>query len=357
MHPSLASKVVHGLREASRDPLLPETAIQIRGDKASAPSPVLTHWARQKLAMAPWFIEDSQGNLTTPLGSVFGVFALRTVFRGFFIGASFLPGAGLLLKKGHLALSVIGYYTSALHLVISFNALQGRVLITPVAGQPIVELPSDSMPVKLATGGTISSAGSAGYAPAPKGLQAVCAILNRNGEWVFEGRSRSHSVYWHELRQWVIESNIVPQWLDKFCRGCVYASVKVDESQYLEEGFEQLVEARHQAVYGGFGMDDWAFDQIINREDVYANVAARADHYKLLAYGILQDVLTGATDLFTYIQKQCPQELENLLPKICAMVYTPPFDLRKDFADTIDREVTQVPGCQRWLSKILAQAA
>lgn len=132
--------------------------------------------------------------------------------------------------------------------------------------------------------------------------------------------------------------------------------MKVDESQYIEEGFEHLVEARHQAIYGGFGMDDWAFDQLINREDVYANVAARANNYKQFAYGILQDVLRGTTDLFMHIERQCPQELEKLLPKICAMVYTPPFDLRKDLPDTIGNEVNQVPSCQLWLSRILAQA-
>lgn len=353
MHHSLVSEVASGLQEASSDPLLPETAIKILGDKTSGSGYLLLPLAKRKLSIIPWFVEDSNGELTTPLSSVFGVFVIRALLRGFFIGASFLPGTDLLLEKRYLTLSVIGYYTAALHLVNSFNSLQGRVFITPVAGQPIVEIPSDSKPVNLTTGGTISNTGSVGYSPSPRGLQAVCAILSRHGKWVFEGRGRTHSAYWRELRQWVTESNIVPHWLDEFCRGCVYPTAKVSQSEYLKDGFEQLVEARHQAIYGGFGMDDWAFDRIINREDIYANVAIRAQNYKMLAYGILRDILSDTTELFTRLEKKCPQELKSLLPEICTMVSIPPFDLRSDFSDAIHSEVTNVPGCEDWLSRIL----
>jgi hypothetical protein len=36
------------------------------------------------------------------------------------------------------------------------------------------------------------------------------------------------------------------------------------------------------------------------------------------------------------------------------MVYTPPFDLKRDFADTIQSEIDRVPGCDNWLARVLA---
>lgn len=347
----LPTAVVRGLREASRDPLLAETSIQIQGGRASSSSSFLIRWALQKLPMIPWFIEDTKGNLTTPLKPVFGIFALRAICRGFYVGASFLPGADKLLSERHLALAVIGYYTAALHIVNAFNALQGRVFVSPVAGQPIVELPGEDVPVKLAQGGTVSRQGSAGYAPAPKGLQAVCAVLTRDADWIFEGRSRSHPANWRELRQLVIETHAIPNWLEAFFRGCVYPPL--NESRYIDEGFEQLIDARHQAVYTGFGMDDWAYDQIINRDDVHANVAVRAQNYRELAYSAFEDVSRGATEVFKYIENHCPEEFEKLLLNIQVMVHTPPFDLGKGLLATLNETVNRVPGCDLWVYKIL----
>ncbi len=354
MHAVLTNKITQGLREADTEPLLPENAIQIRGMRGSSFDRQLVDWARRKLPMAVWLTEDSQGKLTTPLSPVFGVFAFRAILRGFFIGASFLPGANLLLEKRHLSLSIIGYYTSALHLVNSFNALQGRVMLSPIAGQPVVELADDPVGTKMPSGGTMHRGGSAGYLQAPKNLQAACAILTKEGHWVFEGRNRSHPVMWRELKQLITESHLIPPWLDRFCRSFVYPTTKVDEERYLNEGLEMLIEARHQAVYNGFGMDDFSFDSLINREPVDVNIAARASNYRSLAYGILNDVLKETTALFLDIEKQCPHELERLLPQLCTMVYTPPFDLKRDFADTIRSEIDRVPGCSDWLAKVLA---
>jgi len=356
MHMLLSKTITRGLQDADREPLLPENTIQIHGTRGSTFDRPLGDWARRKLSMAVWFTEDTRGSLVTPLHPVFGVFAFRTILRGFFIGASFLPGADLLLEKKHLSLSIIGYYTSALHLVNSFNALQGHVMLSPVAGQPVVELADDPVGTKIASGGTVHRGGSAGYSQAPKGLQAACAILTRDGNWVFEGRIRSHSVIWRELKQLITESGLVPPWLDRFCRNFVYPTMKVDEEQYLNDGLELLIEARHQAVYSGFGMDDFSFDLLTNREPVDSNIAARASNYRSLAYGILNDVLKETTMLFKDIQQQCPHELERLLPQLCTMVYTPPFDLRKDFSDSIRTEIDQVLGCSDWLAEVLATA-
>lgn len=356
VHTLLPNRIARGLREADREPFLPENTIQIHGIRGSSFDRHLVDWARRKLSMAVWFTEDPRGGLTTPLHSVFGTFAFRTILRGFFIGASFLPGSDLLLEKKHLSLSVIGYYTSALHLVNSFNALQGHVMLSPIAGQPVVELADDPTGTKMATGGTLHRGGSAGYTQAPKGFQAACAILTKEGYWVFEGRNRSHHVMWRELKQLITESQLIPPWLDRFCRSFVYPTTKVDEERYLDEGLEMLIEARHQAVYNGFGMDGFSFDILINREPVDVNIAARAANYKSLSYGILIDVLKETTELFQYLEKQCPHELERLLPQICTMVYTPPFDLKRDFAHSIRTEIDQVPGCSDWLGRVLAAA-
>lgn len=356
MHTLLTNRIAQSLRDVDKEPLLPENTVQVHGTRGSSFDRRLVDWARRKLSMAVWFTEDTRGNLITPLHPVFGVFAFRAILRGFFIGASFLPGANLLLEKKHLSLSVIGYYTSALHLVNSFNALQGHVMLSPIAGQPVVELANDPVGTKMASGGTLHRGGSAGYSQAPKGLQAACAILTKDGNWVFEGRNRSHSVMWRELKQLITESGLVPPWLDRFCRNFVYPTMKVDEERYLNEGLEMLIEARHQAVYSGFGMDDFSFDILANREPLGVNIAARASNYRSLAYGILSDVLKETTALFIDIQQQCPHELERLLPQLCTMVYTPPFDLKRDFAETIRSEIDQISGCGDWLARLLATA-
>lgn len=95
MHILLTDRVAHGLQDVDKEPLLPENTIQIRGPRESTFDRYLVNWARRKLSMAVWFTEDDRGNLVTPLYPVFGVFAFRAILRGFFIGASFLPGADL----------------------------------------------------------------------------------------------------------------------------------------------------------------------------------------------------------------------------------------------------------------------
>lgn len=356
MHSSLSRMIVRGFQDAHKEPQLPVSAIEIRGGSSAVLNATLTRWARQKLAIIPWFIENDDGNLTTPLEPAFGVFALLGLLRGFFIGASFLPASKLLLERGYLPLAIVGFYTAAYHLVSAFNALEGRVFITPVAGRPVVELPSDTTPRKLRTGGTIISHGSAGYDPAPKNLKAICAKLTHDGRWVYEGRTLTHAAHWRELQQWVTETRIIPTWLDNFCRNCVYPTVRVDETTYLEDGFAQLKEARHAAMYYGFGIDDWSFDQMANRESGPTNIAAKGKNYKQFAYGILQDVLNGTTKLFAYIQEKCSHEFDELLAQICSMIYYPPFDLRKDLPDQIADVLKESPGSELWISKILAQA-
>jgi len=357
VHALLADRIARGLRDVDKEPLLPENAIQVRGPRGSTSDRHLSEWSRRKLSMAVWLVEDDRGNLATPLYPVFGVFAFRAILRGFFIGASFLPGADLLLDGKHLSLSVIGYYTSALQLVNSFNALQGHVILSPVAGQPIVELAGETVGAKMASGGTVRAGGSAGYSQAPKGLQEACGILTKEGNWVFEGRNRNHPMAWRELRQLITECGVVPQWLDRFCRNSAYPTMTVDQERYLRDGLEMLVESRHQAIYSGFAMDDYSFDMLANGEPAGVNISARASNYHSLAHGILSDVLKEITTLFVDIEHRCPRELEELLPEICRMVYTPPFDLKRDFADSIRSEIDEIPGCHDWIARILATAA
>lgn len=356
MHQVLLNKIVRSVKETTREPLLPESEIEIRGDKFSIPERSLLTWARQKLAMTPWFIEDDQGNIKTPLESVFGLFTLRAVFRGFFIGVSFLPGSNLLLEKRYLSLAIIGYYTAAYHLIGAFNAIQGRVFMTPIAGRPIVELPSSSSQKKLETGGIVTNYGSAGYNPTPKSLRAVCAKLTDNGKWVYEGRDLTHSTHWHELQQSVTETRNIPIWLDSFCRDCVYPNVPVDENTYLDEGFQQLRYMRHEAMYYGFGIDDYSFDQMANREFGGTSIAAKGNNYKRFAYGILEDILKETTDIYDYIQTKCSDDFTQLLPQLCTMIYSPPFDLRRDFLDQIADTIQKVPNSKEWIARLLAEA-
>jgi len=101
MHILLIDRIAQGLQDVDKEPLLLENTIMIHGPRGSTFDRLLVDWARRKLSMVVWFIEDAQGNLVTPLYPVFGVFAFRAILRGFFIGVSFLPGADLLLEKNN----------------------------------------------------------------------------------------------------------------------------------------------------------------------------------------------------------------------------------------------------------------
>lgn len=355
MNQLLLKSVAQAIKEAVREPLLPESEIEIQGEKPSIPEKRLSTWARQKLAMTPWFIEDDEGNLATPLEPVFGVFALRAILRGFFIGTSFLPGSKLLLERAHLSLAIIGFYTASYHLVSAYNALQGRIIITPVAGRPIVEFPPDTLPRELDIGGTVTHCGSAGYKPAPKNLRVICAKLSAEGKWVYEGRKLGHSAHWRELQQLITETGNVPPWLDSFCRDCVYPTARVDERTYLEDGFEQLRYMRHEAMYSGFGIDEYSFDQMASRESGGTNIKAKGNNYKRFAYGILKDILKETSEVYSYVQTECSGEFGQLLPQICTMTYSPPFDLRRDFLDQIVDVVQDVPDSEVWIHKLLAE--
>ena len=198
--------------------------------------------------------------------------------------------------------------------------------------------------------------GSAGYNSAPKDLKAICAKLTTDGKLVYEGRDLAHSTHWRELQQYVTETRIIPSWLDRFCRDCVYPTAQVDENVYLDEGFEQLRYMRHEAIYLGFGMDDWSFDQIANRELGGTNIAAKGNNYKRFAYGIINDILNEMNGVYSYIQTKCSDEFDQLLPKIRNIIYMPPFDLRRDFTDQIKDIIENVPGSRDWISKLLEEA-
>ena len=67
MHTLLINRIARGLQDADKEPLLPENTIQIRGTRGSSFDRQLVDWARRKLSMAVWFMEDQQVSLTTPL--------------------------------------------------------------------------------------------------------------------------------------------------------------------------------------------------------------------------------------------------------------------------------------------------
>ena len=67
MHTLLINRIARGLQDADKEPLLPENTIQIRGTRGSSFDRQLVDWARRKLSMAVWFMEDLlQVQLTGP---------------------------------------------------------------------------------------------------------------------------------------------------------------------------------------------------------------------------------------------------------------------------------------------------
>ena len=81
-------------------------------------------------------IENSK--ITSSQRDIFGFFAFVVIIRGVLQGLNYQLAGNLLNKKNFLSPSVNLYYTSSLHFLLSFLALNGRVFIFRIIGEPII---------------------------------------------------------------------------------------------------------------------------------------------------------------------------------------------------------------------------
>jgi hypothetical protein len=327
MHRLMKSSLVDSLRVLATGPhLLPESEIEIIG-----PPSQQVHLAdklvRQIDTEIPWFLKESDGRITTPQHNFFGLYALRNILRGMLIGASFIPAGDMTLNHEFLSPAVALYYTASLHLILAYLALEGRVLITPVYGRPYIEYFPRGV--------------GSGHKPILNGPTAVCSILTDEGKWIFEGRSRTHRTYWAEVDKLMnVKKESLPIFFIEFAHYLVgpFTSKDKNEKDLVRSAISQLQDARHEALYSGYGLDPISDDMLTNGDADWAPLNLRAKEFKSFAYGLLNHVLKETSSIIDCFNDQCPKELAESRLKIWVSVRTPPFDLRNDLDDILQQD-------------------
>lgn len=273
----------------------------------------------------PWFRKLPNGQFVTPQATIFGYYALRNILRGLFLGGSFLPPGDTLLKNGFLSSSIATYYTASFHLMLAYLSFVGRVVITPVYGPPIIELHE--------------TGGRSGHKPIPGDPTAICAILTADCRWIFERRPRTHRTYWAELDRVLFQTKSVPECFIEFAQYLTsYGPYQDEYSNDLEtvrNALPYLQDARHEALYQGYGYDPWSDDLLTNRDADYAPLDRRAKKYQAFSYGLLNHIVGETDNLITHLNNQCQAALNRAKLGLSLSILTPPFELRRDIADLL----------------------
>ncbi len=333
MNANLKNIIQKSLVQISRGPkFLEESSIEIIDTRKTASSGSLDAGSSLILPLVseidqpfPLFDKLPSGQFKTPQETIMGYYVLRNIARGLFIGASFIPAGDILLKVGFLAPSVAMYYTATLHLMFAYLSLEGRVLITPVYGLPCVIIGENST--------------SSEHRPVPGSPQAICAILTDDSRWVFEGRKITHKAYWAELDRLLPQIKSVPRCFVEFARYLTFCDpsdrAKLSELEMVRAGLFYLQDARHEAIYKGYGLDPWSNDLLTNRDADYAPLDLRAKEYQSFAYGLLNHIVDETTAIITYLHDQDLDALADTRLDLAVAIRTPPFDLRKDLSSLL----------------------
>jgi len=328
MHSGLKNVVEKSLERIWRGPKsLDKSEIEIidkRGTK-SRHDDLITALATSINPELPWFRKLPGGQLVTPQEPIFGYYALRNILRGLFLGASFVPPGDTLLATMFLSPSIAMYYTASFHLILAYLALQGRVAITPVCGPRYVELDETH--------------GYCGNKPIPDGPTAICAILTTSCKWVFEGRTRTHRGYWAELDRTILHTRSVPECFIDFASYLTsygqYGKKYCDDVEMVREALPYLQDARHEAIYEGYGYDPMSDDLLTNRDADHAPLDLSAKKYQAFSYGLLNHIVIETSSLVAHLDSECAAALDNAKLGLRVSMVTPPFELRKDIADLL----------------------
>jgi len=262
----------------------------------------------------PWFYRNESNELQSPQQSYFGIYSVRNNIRGILLGLRFIQAGKLLQKNGFLSASVFSYYTASFHLLSSFLALNGRILIEQVHG-----------PLKIVKHKNSSRSEYCSLNPTP---EVLIAILTRYNTWKFEPRYRCHAARWKELNHvFVGEKSIIPDFFLNFFRYITsYGNVSLASDETLvEEAIKQLTNTRHTAIYQGYGYDDFA-DDLMNQDLSFGSgIDNKSNAYRDFALGLL----TFSVGEFVELRDSIPKELWNSdktqdLLKLSILV--PPFE-------------------------------
>ena len=253
----------------------------------------------------------SDKELVTPQSRFMGFYALRNAIRGVLIGAGYYK-AGIETRRQELyGPSVTMFYTASFHLAISFLALHGRVLMSPVC----------SLEKATANGTAKASAGSE-LRSGKKSPEMVMCTLTKSGTWTVEGRRRNHRTVWREV-DCVLPSGqeVIPAYVTRFLN-----YIGESELSMRNATVQDIPNLRHGALYEGFGTDRVAYGEIVSRQgNLTRPLANKVEQFDAFAAGMLGDVLSDITQLVTNLPMG-----HDLRRSLVASIYSLPFDLPTD---------------------------
>lgn len=255
------------------------------------------------------------------------LYAIKYIFRGILLGLRFIEVGDYNKNKTFLAVAVFSYYTASFHLIQALLALNGRVIIKPT---------------------NIQSSGLA------LNNSLIMAKLTTENRWVFNRLSQSHGAIWKNLD--IILAGIDKESLKLFVQFFYYILAPEmqppnDEGELIRKGLEKVSQIRHEAIYEGYGFDDFFFLEgfAVGEEgdrSPIENLTNKAVAYKLFSRELLKLCLKDAFELKKTSLDAYWEEVKDMVT-YCILI--PPFEQGKpDLSDDPELDA-QVKGLLHWL--------
>jgi len=253
----------------------------------------------------PFFYKENE-QIKSPQYQYFGFFALMNMFRGVFTAVNYYYAGNLLLEKGLLAPALSMYYTCVFHLLPSYLALEGRVIIDPVRGMPKVIITKNSSSVS--------------YKPLDDKTDLLIAILSGENKWIFEKRRRNHTDRWCELSHVFIEKGTYPKYFEELL---AYLKLYFGNDFSINQFLREIPKIRHHALYESSAYDESAYDDLVNRDNFSSfRLDTKVKKFKYFAEEFFFDILLQIQEIIGQLETS-----KNLKQILFLGVYTPPFEV------------------------------
>ena len=294
---------------AEEHPKIPEHLIEIKKDESKENKFNLIELLARAISQPiPWFYYDKKNELQSPQQIIFGVYAFSNIIRNILISISFIQAGELLRTNDFIASSIMNYYTSAFHLLKSFLAINGRIIIEKVLGT-------------LVLGPNWSE-----HKILDPPVEVIVAKLTKKNIWKFEPRKRAHYNRWKEIEPILLknEENLYGLFIAFLKYILLYGSyTPSDDDEIIREGLKRLCDIRHESVYMGYGYDDYAFDRMINKESYGAGLDLKVEYYHNFVIGLLKYCVNETVNLQLMIPSEHWSKVQSFL---ASSIYSPQFE-------------------------------
>jgi len=266
----------------------------------------------------------------SPTSPELTLYAIKYILRGVLLGLRFIEVGDFNKNKTFLAAAVFSYYTASFHFIQALLALNGRVIIKP----------TDIQSTKLGLTNSL-----------------IMAKLTRENKWSFHGLSQSHGSIWKNLD--VILAGMSEKALKPFLQFFYYVLASEmlppdDQGELIRKGLEKVSLIRHEAIYEGYGFDDYFFLEGFEVEEgenssSINNLKNKAVAYKLFSRELLKLCLN---DVFELKKASLDEHWGKTKDLITFSILIPPFEQgRPDLSDDLELDV-QVENLLLWLGII-----